>query len=125
MFEVPSACLQARAILERCDCACVGTNDLIQYLFAEDRGRSGARDPARPRHNALWGLIGEIARVAKERGKHLSICGEWAGDPEMMDKVRTAGISTVSTSPARMGEVRRAYQGGSGARSSTRQDEHL
>ena len=112
LFEVPSSCLQARAILEQCDFGCIGTNDLIQYLFAEDRGRSAAGTPERPRHEALWGLIGEMARVGRELGKRLSICGECAGDPGLLDRVRMAGIDTVSVSPARIGEIRRAFLAG-------------
>ena len=109
LFEVPSACLQAAVILQRCDFGCIGTNDLIQYLFAEDRGRSDAADLALLQHPALWNLIGDIGRTARRLGKRLSICGECAAHPEMLDKVRGAGINTVSTSPPYIGQVRRAF----------------
>ena len=54
LFEVPSACLQARQILREADFGCIGTNDLIQYLFAEDRSNEVVTKDSRYDHPALW-----------------------------------------------------------------------
>ena len=108
MFEVPSACLEARSILEVADFGSVGTNDLIQYLFAVDRDNelvAGDYDAGKP---VLWSLIHDLARAANETGRPLSVCGEAAANPELLDKFMNAGIRTVSVSARLIPELRRA-----------------
>jgi len=107
LFEVPSACLQARQILEAADFGCIGTNDLIQYLFAENRA-SGV-DPGNPSYEnapVLWSLIEDLSRAGRETGKPMAICGELAGNPELTRRIIQAGITTVSTAPSRIAGVR-------------------
>jgi phosphotransferase system enzyme I (PtsI) len=106
MFEVPSACLQAEEILREADFASVGTNDLIQYLFAVDRDNalvSGEFHPDRP---VFWALLRQIAAAARESGKELSVCGELGGDPKYTARLMAAGIRTVSVIPRRIPAVR-------------------
>lgn len=112
MLEVPSACLQAPQILEVADFGSIGTNDLIQYLFASDRGcQDGTGGPRLERHAVLWRLIGELSRAAGEAGKPLSICGELAGNPESAPRIIDAGITAVSTGTVHIARVREAVQG--------------
>lgn len=111
MLEVPSACLQAREILEVADFGSIGTNDLIQYLFASDRDRQDGTGAARlERHPVLWRLIGELSRAAGEAGRPLSICGELAGNPELAPRIMEAGLAAVSTGAAHIAPVREAVQ---------------
>jgi len=107
LFEVPSACLQVRRILEAADFGCIGTNDLVQYLFAEDRA-SGAVSNNTSFEDApvLWRLIEDLASAAREAGKPMAICGELAGNPDLTRKVIQAGITAVSASPSRIAGVR-------------------
>ena len=110
MFEVVSACLQAREILGVADFGTIGSNDLIQYLFAVDRNNdlvSGDYDPDRP---VFWSLIGEIARTASEFGRPLSVCGELAGDPRYIPKLMELGIKSISVSPRLISNVRMAVR---------------
>ncbi len=108
LFEVPSACLQAREILALADFGCIGTNDLIQYLFAEDRSL-GAHGGARyERHPVLWHLIEGLARTARALGRPMSLCGELASDPRLTERILRAGITQVSANVARIAELRRA-----------------
>ncbi len=110
MFEVVSACLQAREILGVADFGTIGSNDLIQYLFAVDRNNdlvSGDYDPDRP---VFWSLIGEIARAASEFGRPLSVCGELAGDPRYIPKLMELGIKSISVSPRLISEARMAVR---------------
>jgi phosphotransferase system enzyme I (PtsI) len=106
---VPSACLQARQILETADFGCIGTNDLIQYLFAEDRA-SGAVSNNTSFENApvLWRIIEDLSSAGRESGKPMTICGELAGNPDLTRKVIQAGITAVSASPSRIAGVRLA-----------------
>ena len=111
MFEVPSACLQARSILEHADCGCIGTNDLIQYLFAADRMNAALQEENWFDSPVLWEVIENLARIAKETGKPLSVCGELAGDPRFTCRIMETGITAVSTTPRRIADVRRAARG--------------
>lgn len=108
MFEVPSACLQARSILEQTDFGCIGTNDLVQYLFAADRMNAALQEEEWFDSPVLWDLIENLARIAKETGKPLFICGELAGDPRFTRRILEAGIAAVSTTPRRIAGLRRA-----------------
>ncbi len=98
MFEVPSACLDARRLMKECDFASIGTNDLIQYLFAVDRNNINVAYDYSPNRRLLWKIIGDIARAADREGKNVSVCGELAGDPRYVKKLIQKGIHSVSVS---------------------------
>ena len=109
LFEVPAACLAARQLLDVADFGCIGSNDLIQYLFAEDRSGGDAAAHSRYESEAvLWELIEQLASTATRAGKPMAICGELAGDPELTGIIIDSGITAVSTTPSRIARVRRA-----------------
>ncbi len=112
MLEIPSACLQARELLAESDFASVGSNDLIQYLFAVDRNNELVAEDYRPERAVFWKLLAEIAAAARELGRPLTVCGELAGEPAYLQRLRAAGVAAVSVSPRAIGAVRRAYAGG-------------
>jgi len=107
-FEVPSACLQARELLDLADFASVGTNDLVQYLFAVDRNNEQVAHDCVPDRPILWSLLGQIAQAASETHTPLSVCGELAGDPSFLPQLMRLGIRAVSVSPRRIPDVRLA-----------------
>jgi phosphotransferase system enzyme I (PtsI) len=106
MFEVPSACLQAKELFEHVDFASIGTNDLTQYLFAVDRDNEMVSYDYNPDRPVFWNLIKSMADAAKEAGKPLSICGELAGNEEYIPRLIEAGITSVSVSPRRIPDAR-------------------
>jgi phosphotransferase system enzyme I (PtsI) len=111
LFEVPGACLTAERIMQAADFGCIGTNDLIQYLYAHDRNHGDT--PARAAletDTALWELMQQVAGAAQAAGKPLSVCGELAGNPELTTRIVDTGIEAISTSPARIAGVRRALR---------------
>ena len=113
LFEVPAACLAASQIMQVADFGCIGTNDLVQYLFGEDRGGGGMADQNRfETDTLLWELIQQLSMVARLAGKPMSICGELAGNPDLTCHIMQAGIATVSTSPSRIAKVRQAAKTG-------------
>jgi phosphoenolpyruvate-protein kinase (PTS system EI component) len=109
LFEVPAACLAARQLLHAADFGCIGTNDLIQYLFAESRTDGGTWGSACFETDAvLWELIQQLSQAAAQSGRPMAICGELAGDPALTGRIMQAGITTVSTSPSQIAKVRGA-----------------
>lgn len=106
MFEVPSACLLADELLEVADFGSIGTNDLIQYLFAIDRNNervAGDYDPDKP---VFWRLLRQIAEAAACHNKPLSVCGEIGGQPQYVPKLIELGLSCVSVSPRQISLAR-------------------
>lgn len=108
MFEVPSAVLEAREILEHADFASIGSNDLVQYLFAVDRNNELVADDFTPDRPVFWRLLTDLVRLADEAGRPLTLCGEMAADPRYIARLMALGIRTVSVSPRHIPVVRRA-----------------
>ncbi|MHC4442418.1 MAG: phosphoenolpyruvate--protein phosphotransferase [Planctomycetota bacterium] len=106
MFEVPSACLEAPQILEVADFASIGTNDLIQYMFAVDRDNELVAYDYDPEKPIFWSLIGNMVRAADQAGRPLSVCGEAVGNPKLLKKFMDTGIRTISVSPRLIPELR-------------------
>ena len=108
MFEVPSACLEAEAILKEADFASIGSNDLIQYLFAVDRNNEQVAHDYNPDRAVFWDLLKKIVQAAHFYERPLSICGEMAGNEKLIEKIIKIGIDTVSVSPKLIPSVRKA-----------------
>ncbi len=84
MIEVPSAALMADALARECDFFSVGTNDLVQYALAVDRGDPRLAALARAHDPAVLRLLDATARAAAARGVPLAMCGDMAGDPRTL-----------------------------------------
>ncbi len=112
MLEVPAACLNAEALLREADYASIGTNDLFQYLFAIDRNNELVAGDFRLDHPVFWELLARVVAAAERCGKPLNVCGEMAGWPEYVLRLRAIGISTVSVSTRLVPVVRRTAAGG-------------
>lgn len=108
MFEVPSACISARELLAMADFASIGTNDLIQYLFAVDRNNELVAGDYNPNHPTLWAVLSQLYALAGEMNKPLSICGELASNRQMIPRLIEIGARSVSVSPRLIGQVRLA-----------------
>ena len=81
MIEVPAAVQMAHRLVEEVDFVSIGTNDLIQYLLAVDRGNRKVAPLYEPFHPAVLSALGQIISAARDRGKVAAMCGEMAGDP--------------------------------------------
>jgi phosphotransferase system enzyme I (PtsI) len=106
MFEVPSACLQARQIFKLVDFGSIGSNDLIQYLFAVDRNNEQVSSDYDPEHPILWELLKDLVSAARETNRNLSICGEMAGREGLVTRLLDIGIRSLSVSPRLIPQVR-------------------
>ncbi len=106
MIEVPSAALIADRLAPRVDFFSIGTNDLVQYSLAVDRGNPGIAYLYQPTHPAVVQLIRRVLEAAWSHGKWVSMCGEMAGDPILVPLVLGLGIHEISMSPVAIGPVK-------------------
>lgn len=110
MLEIPSAVLTADAYAERIAFASLGTNDLLQYTLAADRGNPGVERYQDQLHPALLALV-RAAVVAADRATiELSVCGEMAGDPVAALVLVGLGIRSLSMGASRLPAVRRGIR---------------
>jgi len=112
MFEVPSACFVADELFELADFGSVGTNDLVQYLFAIDRGNEKLADDYNPDHPILWNILKTITESGKKYDRPVSICGEIACDARYIPKLLEAGFKIFSTAIPSIPKIRQSIREG-------------
>ncbi len=98
MIETPAAVLCASEIATEVSFFSIGTNDLVQYTLAADRGNEKLQHLQSADHPAVLKLIEETGRAAKEAGIWVGMCGEAAADPALIPKLVEMGITELSMS---------------------------
>lgn len=98
MIEVPAAVMIARELAAVSDFFSIGTNDLIQYTLAADRGDEDVGKIYKPAHPAILQFIQLTVNAAKQQEVPVSVCGELAADPEWTQTFLNMGMSSLSMS---------------------------
>ena len=106
MLEVPSLLWQLPALCERIDFLSVGTNDLLQFLFACDRGNPRLADRYDSLSAPMLALLREIIAHTREAGVSLSMCGDMAGNPIEAMVLIALGFRTLSMAATAIGPVK-------------------
>jgi phosphotransferase system enzyme I (PtsP) len=106
MIEVPAAVYQARALAKRVDFLSVGSNDLTQYMLAVDRNNPRVASLYDSLHPAVLRALIQVVENGHSEGKHVSICGEMAGDPAAVLLLLAMGFDSFSMSAPSIGRVR-------------------
>ncbi|GAA4860835.1 phosphoenolpyruvate--protein phosphotransferase [Luteimonas vadosa] len=110
MIEVPAAALALPTLIDRIDFLSVGTNDLVQYLLAADRGNDALGDLYTPMHPAMIRLLHDVISTADANGKPVAVCGEMAADPLFTPVLLALGLKELSLHPSTLLQVRRAIR---------------
>ena len=100
MIEVPSAALLAEALAKEFDFFSVGTNDLVQYAMAADRGNEAVAYLYQPLNPAIIKLMQMTLAGAQKEGIPVSVCGESAADPVAGILWVALGVTMLSMSGA-------------------------
>ncbi|WP_297369753.1 putative PEP-binding protein [Acidocella sp.] len=98
MLEVPALLFQLPGLLAEADFISVGTNDLLQFLFAADRGTPELADRYDTLSAPVLELLEKLVTYCQEAGVPLSICGEAAGRPLDALAFAALGVTTLSMS---------------------------
>jgi phosphotransferase system enzyme I (PtsI) len=110
MIEVPSAVIMADVLAENVDFFSIGTNDLIQYSLAIDRGNEHVAHLYQPLDPAIIRMLKHTADVAKEKGIKIFICGEMAGTPHHIPLLLGIGMDELSVNPQFIPIVKRVIR---------------
>lgn len=110
MIEVPAAALALPSLIDLVDFVSIGTNDLVQYLLAADRGNDALSDLHSPLHPAVLQLLHQVIAVAKAHARPVAVCGEMAGDAMLTPLLLALGLEEFSMHPGTLLEVRRAIR---------------
>ena len=106
MLEVPALIWQANSLLGQVDFLSVGTNDLLQFMFAADRGNprlEGRYDTLSP---GVFTFLKHLVELCSDRNVRLTICGEMAGRPLEAMALIGLGVRRLSMAPASVGPVK-------------------
>lgn len=106
MIEIPGAALAADALTRVCDFFSIGSNDLIQYTLAIDRGDDRVADLYNAFHPAVLRLIQVTIAAGWRANIPVSLCGEMASDPAATALLMGLGLRDFSMAPAHIPAVK-------------------
>lgn len=111
MVEVPSAALMIESFVKEVDFISIGTNDLIQYTLAVDRGNEYVADLYAGHDPAVLRLIRHTVNGALERGVSVSVCGEMSSNPVTTLLLVGMGVRNLSAPPSSLPQMKQAIRG--------------
>jgi phosphotransferase system enzyme I (PtsI) len=110
MMEVPSAVVVADLLAEKADFFSIGTNDLIQYALAIDRGNRNVAHLYQPLDPAVLRLIKRVADVSREKGIEVFMCGEMAATARHIPLLLGMGMDELSMNPQSIPRAKRVIR---------------
>lgn len=110
MVETPAAAVSAPELARHVDFFSIGTNDLVQYTLAVDRGNSRLAKLYDPFHPAVVRLLEMTARAGREAGIEVGVCGEVAANPVAAFMLIGMRVSSLSVGPSSLAEIKKVIR---------------
>jgi phosphotransferase system enzyme I (PtsI) len=111
MIETPAAAVTSDALAPEVSFFSIGTNDLVQYTLAVDRGNASLATRFTPLHPAVLRLIHRVQEVGHAHGLEVCVCGEMASEPLMAYALIGLGIRQLSVAAISVPSVKRIVRG--------------
>jgi len=111
MIETPAAATIPDILASECEFFSIGSNDLIQYTLAADRGNARVSYIYEPLHMAVLRMMHRIIRAGHRHRRTISLCGEMASDPIYTIILLGLGIDELSVNPAMVPAIKRIIRG--------------
>lgn len=106
MLEIPAVAVMAEHFVKYVDFFSIGSNDLIQYLFAVDRGNQQVAYLYQELHPAVLRMVRQVIEAAHAEGKWVGMCGEMANNPYAVPLLMAMGLDEFSMSSSQILRVR-------------------
>lgn len=110
MIETPAAALTSHELARYCDFFSIGTNDLVQYTLAVDRGNARLAPRYNPFHPSVLRLLRMTADAGRDAGIEVSVCGEIAANPLAVFLMLGLGITSFSVSASALPEIKKVIR---------------
>ncbi|MDP3938340.1 MAG: phosphoenolpyruvate--protein phosphotransferase [Deltaproteobacteria bacterium] len=110
MVETPAAVAVADTLAKHVSFFSIGTNDLVQYTMAVDRGNARIAHLYQNHHPAIIRFLRQTITAGHKRGIHVSVCGEMGGDPASVLLLIGMQVDEISLSPNMIPEVKRTIR---------------
>ena len=107
MLETPAAAIQVQDYCREVGFISIGTNDLIQYLLAVDRGNERVGRFFSASHPAVLRVVRDVIRACTKADVQVSLCGEMAGQPAYTLCLMGMGLRHFSMAPANVPEIKK------------------
>ena len=125
MIETPAAAVACDTLVGHVDFFSIGTNDLVQYTLAVDRGNANLASRFTPLHPAVLRLIARTCDVGGGAGLDVSVCGEMASQPLMAFALLGLGLRALSVAPRAVPMMKRLVRAVSAADARAAVDEAM
>ncbi len=110
MIETPAAAMTASKLARHADFFSIGTNDLVQYTLAVDRGNARLAPLYNPFHPSVLRLIRVTADAGRDAGIEVSVCGEMASNPLAVFLLIGLGIQALSVGTSSLPEIKKVIR---------------
>lgn len=111
MVETPAAAVSCDTLVRDVDFFSIGSNDLVQYTLAVDRGNANLAPRFTPFHPAVLRLMQQVQRTGAAHGLDVCVCGEMASQPLAVFALLGLGIRQLSVAPRAVADVKRVIRG--------------
>ena len=110
MVETPAAAIACDTLVRDVDFLSIGSNDLVQYTLAVDRGNANLAPRFTPFHPAVLRLIAQVQATGANNGIEVCVCGEMGSQPLAVFALLGLGIRQLSVAPRAVGDVKRVLR---------------
>lgn len=111
MIETPAAAVACDTLVRDVDFFSIGSNDLVQYMLAVDRGNANLAPRYTPFHPAILRLMAQVQATGAAHGIDVCVCGEMASQPLSVFALLGLGLRQLSVAPRAVADVKRVIRG--------------